>query len=104
MTSALFFLLGLPVAFIAERLMARFTVADDDVDEDGSGAAKRLPWQRGDWPARVRMAVAATIPPLMAVTAQRFDLVQALAVSALVVALLMCTATDLLRYRVPNAI
>src|SRR3954471_808372 len=104
METALFFLLGLPVAFIAERLMARFTVAEDDVEEDGSGAAKRLPWQRGDWPARVRIAVAATIPPLMAVTAARFDLAQALAVSALVMALLICTATDLLRYRVPNAI
>ena len=104
MTPALFFLLGLPIAFIAERLMARFTVADDDVDEEGSGAAKRLAWQRDPWPARVRALVAATMPPLMAVTAARFDLAQALAVSALVVALLICTATDLLRYRVPNAI
>jgi leader peptidase (prepilin peptidase)/N-methyltransferase len=103
MSPALFFLLGLPVAYVAERLMARFTVADDEVD-DGTSAAKRLPWQRGAWPARVRIAVAATVPPLMAVTAVRFDLLQALAVSALVVALLICTATDLLRYRVPNAI
>jgi prepilin signal peptidase PulO-like enzyme (type II secretory pathway) len=104
MEPILFFLLGLPVAFVAERLMARFTVAEDDVAEDGSGAAKRLVWQQGDWPARVRIAVAATIPPLMALTALRFDIAQAFAVSALVVALLMCTATDLLRYRVPNAI
>jgi len=104
MTSALFFLLGLPVAFIAERLMARFTVAEDHVEDDGSSAAKRLAWQRDAWPARVRIAVAATMPPLMALTASRFDPAQALAVSALVVALLICTATDLLRYRVPNAI
>ena len=104
MTSLLFFLLGLPVAFAAERLMARFTVAEDDVAEDGSGAAKRLAWQRGAWPARVRVLVAATMPLLMAVAAMRFDVGQALAVSALVVALLICTATDLLRYRVPNAI
>lgn len=104
MEPILFFLLGLPVAFIAERLIARFTVAADDVAEDGLTAAKRLPWQRDCWPARVRIAVAATMPPLMALTASRFDLVQAVAVSALVVALLICTATDLLRYRVPNAI
>jgi leader peptidase (prepilin peptidase)/N-methyltransferase len=104
MTPALLFLLGLPVAYAAERLMARFTVAEDEVADDGSTAARRLPWQRGDWPARVRIAVAATVPPLMAVAAARFDLLQALAVSALVVALLICTATDLLRYRVPNAI
>jgi leader peptidase (prepilin peptidase)/N-methyltransferase len=99
-----FFLLGLPAAYFAERLMARFTVADDHVEEDGSGAAKRLPWQRGAWPARVRVAVAAALPLLMAVAASRFDVAQALAVSALVLALLVCTATDLLRYRVPNAI
>ena len=104
METALFFLLGLPVAFIAERLMARFTVAEGHVEEDGSGAAKRLPWQRDAWPARVRTVVAAAVPPLMALASTRFDPAQALAVSALVVALLICTATDLLRYRVPNAI
>lgn len=104
MTPALFFLFGLPVAYIAERLMARFTVAEDEVAEEGSSAAKRLPWQRDAWPARVRIAVAAAIPPLMTVTAARFDALQAVAVSALVVALLICTATDLVRYRVPNAI
>jgi leader peptidase (prepilin peptidase)/N-methyltransferase len=104
MTPLLFALLGLPIAFVAERLMARFTVEEDDVAEDGTTAAKRLPWQRDAWPARVRFVVAALVPPLMVVAASRFDAAQALAVSALVVALLICTATDLLRYRVPNAI
>ena len=104
MASVLFFLLGIPTAFIAERLMRRFTRLDDHVAEDGSTAAKRLPWQRDAWPARVRFLVAAFIPPLMALAGDRFDLGPAIGVSLLVVALLICTATDLLRYRVPNAI
>jgi leader peptidase (prepilin peptidase)/N-methyltransferase len=40
----------------------------------------------------------------MAVAGARFDLLQAVAVSLLVAALLICTATDLLRFRVPNVI
>ena len=104
MAALLFFVLGLPAAVFAERLMRRFTRLDDEVAEDGSSAAKRLPWQRDAWPARVRFFVAACIPPLMALAGWRFDPVQAVAVSALIVALLICTATDLLRYRVPNAV
>jgi leader peptidase (prepilin peptidase)/N-methyltransferase len=40
----------------------------------------------------------------MAVAGARFGALQALAVSLLVAALLVCTATDLLRFRVPNVI
>src|SRR5476651_1706292 len=104
MTPLLFFLLGIPVAIFVERAIRRFTVADDHVEEDGSTAAKRLVWQRDAWPPRVRIMVAGLVPPLMALAGSRFDVGQALAVSALVVALLICTATDLLRYRVPNAV
>jgi prepilin signal peptidase PulO-like enzyme (type II secretory pathway) len=104
MGAILFFVLGLPAGFFAERLMRRFTRLDDEVAEDGSSAAKRLPWQRDAWPARVRVFVAGCIPPLMALAGWRFDLLQAFAVSALIVALLICTVTDLLRYRVPNAV
>jgi leader peptidase (prepilin peptidase)/N-methyltransferase len=104
MTPLLFFLLGLPVAVFAERIMRRFTVIEDHVAEDGSTAAKRLPWQRDKWAPRVRFAVAAMIPPMLALAGWRFDLGPAIGVSLLVVALLICTATDLLRYRVPNAV
>jgi leader peptidase (prepilin peptidase)/N-methyltransferase len=100
----LFFLLGLPTAIAAERVMRRFTRLDDHVAEDGSTAAKRLPWQRDGWPPRVRFVIAALVPLLMALAGWRFDIVPALGVCLLVVALLICTATDLLRYRVPNAV
>jgi prepilin signal peptidase PulO-like enzyme (type II secretory pathway) len=40
----------------------------------------------------------------MAVAAWRFDLAQTSAISLLLAALLVCTATDLLQYRVPDVI
>ena len=63
-----------------------------------------LPWQQGAWPARVRWATLLGLPVLMAVAAARFDPVQAAVVSMVVAALLVITATDMLRFRVPNAI
>ena len=108
MTPLLFFLLGLPAAFAAERLILRLSqtapAEDEESVEEASLAVRQLPWQAGAWPARVRIGVALLVPVLMAVAGARFDAPQALAVSALVFALLVCTATDLLRYRVPNAI
>jgi Flp pilus assembly protein protease CpaA len=111
----LFFLLGLPAAALANYAVRKLTSYDeasepDDV-EDGVQAeaerlstAKRLPWQEGPWPGRTRLAIVALLPALTAVAGWRFDLPQALAVSALVFALIVCTATDLLRYRVPNVV
>jgi len=106
MEKLLFFLAGLPAAFLAERLILRFTRLAEDLDdeEDGGRPQRRLPWQDGLWPARLRWAVVIPIPGFMAVAASRFDLLQAAGVSLLVAALLICTATDLLRYRVPNAV
>ena len=50
------------------------------------------------------MTVAITAPFLMAVAGWRFDIPEAIAVSCLVLALLLCTGTDLIEYRVPNVI
>jgi prepilin signal peptidase PulO-like enzyme (type II secretory pathway) len=104
-----FFLLGLPVAYFANRAVLRLTehfgADEDEVEADEQAlAARPLPWQDGPWPARVRIGVVALIPLLMAVAGSRFEPVQAVAVSLLVLALLVCTATDLLRFRVPNAV
>ncbi len=44
------------------------------------------------------------LPVFMAVAGSRFDVLPALLISSLLAALLVCTATDLLRFRVPNAI
>ena len=55
-------------------------------------------------PERVRWSVMLTLPIFMAVAGARFDVVPALLISLLLGALLVCTATDLLRFRVPNVI
>jgi leader peptidase (prepilin peptidase)/N-methyltransferase len=102
-TALVFFLLGIPAAFLADRAIAHLSRPGDEL-EDEALAAKRLPWQIGPWPARVRVGVVLFIPLLMAVAGSRFDIAPAIAVSALIIGLLVCTATDLLRYRVPNAV
>ena len=106
MAALLFFLAGLPAAYLAARLVERFSAPDEDPDddEDDPPARRVLPWQVGSGPARVRWGVAALVPVFMAVAGWRFDAGQAAAVSLLVVALLVCTATDLIRFRVPNAV
>ena len=102
MVSIVFFLLGLPAMLIASRIVLQLTSFEEDLVEDPDG--RRLFWQSGPWPDRVRWAVAALLPPAMAVAGARFGLLQAAAVSLLVAALLVCTATDLLRFRVPNVV
>jgi prepilin signal peptidase PulO-like enzyme (type II secretory pathway) len=113
MQAIAFFLAGLPLAYFASYLVVRLTDFEEEVDEDEEGedgeteeppVDSTLPWQVEPWPARVRWGVVALLPPLMAVAGSRFEVGQALLVSLLLGALLVCTATDLLRYRVPNVI
>jgi prepilin signal peptidase PulO-like enzyme (type II secretory pathway) len=102
MAALAFFLIGLPLVYVANRLVVELTDFEEElVDADD---ARALPWQQGAWPARVRWATLLLLPAMMAVAAYRFDLLQAIAVSVLVLALLMITATDMLRFRVPNVI
>ena len=103
MTAFSFFLAGLPAAYAIDRAVLRLT----DVpafDEDEREEQSMLPWQVGPWPGRVRLFVAFLAPFLLAVAGWRFDVPQAIAVSALLFALLVCTGTDLIRYRVPNVV
>ncbi|MPZ49738.1 MAG: hypothetical protein GEU75_10680 [Dehalococcoidia bacterium] len=96
------FLLGIPTAFAVERLIQGLTSTEDrPIEEIGR---ERLPWQREPWESRLRFGLALPLPFLLAVAALRFELGEALAVALLIAALLVCTATDLLRYRVPNAV
>jgi prepilin signal peptidase PulO-like enzyme (type II secretory pathway) len=102
MEALAFFLAGLPLVFIANKVVVQLTTFEEElVDEDDAHA---LPWQQGAWPDRVRWAVLLILPVAMAIAASRFDLLQAMAVSLLVLALLVITATDMLRFRVPNAV
>jgi prepilin signal peptidase PulO-like enzyme (type II secretory pathway) len=102
MEALAFFLAGLPLVLVANRMVVQLTTFEEDPADRQD--RRRLPWQHGVWPARVRWGVLALLPPAMAVAGARFDLLQAAGVSLLVAALLICTATDLLRYRVPNII
>ncbi len=109
MEALIFFVIGLPLAVIADRLILRFgspeaDLPDENEEEDHEPPAKRLPWQDRPWSDYLRRAVVLFLPPLAAVAGSRFDPLQAVGVTLLVMGLLICTATDLLRYRVPNAI
>jgi Flp pilus assembly protein protease CpaA len=106
MAALAFFLLGLPLVLVANRVVVHLTDFEEAPDEDDNEAPSsgQLPWHRGLWPQRVRWSVLALLPVCMAIAATRFDLIQAAVVSVLVAALLVCTATDLLRFRVPNVI
>jgi prepilin signal peptidase PulO-like enzyme (type II secretory pathway) len=97
-----FFLAGLPLVVVLNHLVIDLTTFDEELVDDETGRV--LPWQVGPWPDRVRWAVLLLLPAMMAVAGLRFDLLQAIAVSLLVAALLTCTATDLLRFRVPNVV
>jgi prepilin signal peptidase PulO-like enzyme (type II secretory pathway) len=103
MQAIAFLLLGLPLAYLGSRLVIHLTDYEE-VLEEGEEPNRPLPWQQHPWTGRVRWSVMLTLPVFMAVAGSRFDVLPALLLSLLLAALLVCTATDLLRYRVPNVI
>ena len=93
------------MAFVADRLIQRFNKSyDEAAEQDEALIAKRLPWQAKPWSDHLRRTVVIFLPLLAAIAGSRFDPAQAVAVTIFLTALLICTATDLLSYRVPNAI
>jgi Flp pilus assembly protein protease CpaA len=128
----LFFVFGVALAAACDRLILRFQrVYENEEDDEDDGHAseplaaaaealdegeqassptrrhevKQLPWQVEPWASYLRRGVVLFLPPLTAVAGWRFDrAIDAIAVSLIVAGLLICTATDLLRYRVPNAV
>lgn len=101
----LFLAAGIPAGAAVGRLAA-LLANENGAAEAGMGGSGRadLAWQREPWRARLLLAVGALTPLLLAAAGWRFELFQAAAVSFLLLALLLCAATDLLSYRVPNAI
>jgi len=107
----LFFLAGIPAAFGLDRAIAAFSrdepeVADEAPDSEHGGSPERagLPWQLQPWPGRLRVGIACLAPFAMALAGWRFGPLQAAAASVFLLALLVCSATDLIRFRVPNAV
>jgi leader peptidase (prepilin peptidase)/N-methyltransferase len=103
MEAVAFFLLGVPLAYLGSLLVIRLTDFEEQIDE-GEEPNRALPWQVPPWPGRVRWSIMLTLPIFTAVAGYRFETLPALLISLLLGALLVCTATDLLRYRVPNVI
>ena len=102
MGPAVFFVLGLPLAFVCNQLVLKLTDFEEEMVEGAN--ERKLPWQIPPWATRVRWGVVLLLPVFMAVAGSRFGVAQAALISLIVGGLLVCTATDLLRYRVPNVI
>jgi leader peptidase (prepilin peptidase) / N-methyltransferase len=107
----LFFLAGIPAAFLLNRAIAAlaegFEHEEAAPEEQGGAAAATttpLPWQVGAGPSRVGVLVSLPLAPLMAVAAIQFAPLQAAVVSLFIFAMLLCTGTDLIAYRVPNLV
>jgi prepilin signal peptidase PulO-like enzyme (type II secretory pathway) len=124
MMPVLFTLLGLPVGFLLDRWIARLALEPyerGEIEEEdlrlkkGEAAAIIAVADSRDfeppraltvWSAYRRAAVIGVTVLLYAVAAWRYEnsLVEALIVSGYVAALIVCTATDVLAYRVPNVV
>jgi prepilin signal peptidase PulO-like enzyme (type II secretory pathway) len=110
MAPIIFFLAGIPAAFLLNRAIAALVEGyeeeetPDPDEQGGAAAAQALVWQVGAWPARVRFLVSSMAPPLMAAAAWQFEPLQAAFVSLFILAMLLCTGTDLIAYRVPNVV
>ena len=114
MTALLLGLIGLPIGLALDALVVRLAVAPDDLEEAPAAERPSLHDEDGSlvlhhgvgWPAWARrLLLAAMTAGLLAIAAARYDDASHLAVAgAYVCVLLVCAATDILVYRVPNAV
>ncbi len=65
---------------------------------------RRMPWHAPRWRDVVARAAALIMAIVLVIAFVRFDTTEALRVSIIASALVTCGATDLLSYRVPNAV
>lgn len=114
MSVLLLALIGFPVGLALDALAARLAVPFDDEEEDGAPApVRRLQAEAGalvldETPGHVwarRLPIVAATVGLFAAAGVRYDEPGHLAlITSYICVLLVCTATDLLNYRVPNVI
>ena len=96
---------GLPLAVVLERLILRLaSVPFGALFEPDTVAPRVLPWQTPRWRERLARTVALILPLLLALTALRFEPPEVFVAGVVVIALVVCCATDLLAYRVPNIV
>lgn len=117
MLSLFMALIGFPIGIVLDALIDRLAIAayddDEDIDAASASPAPSLHAEAGSllvehgpehaW--RRRLLTVGATAGLFAIAGARYDHAGQLAlVSAYICALLVCAATDLLSYRVPNAI
>ncbi len=96
---------GLPLAVVLERLILRLASMPFSALYQADAAAPRvLPWHAPRWRDGIARGFALCLPLLLALTALRFETPDALVAGVVVVVLVVCCATDLLAYRVPNIV
>ena len=96
---------GLPLAVVLERLILRLASVPFSALFQAEAVAPRvLPWQAPRWRDAISRTFALSLPLLLALTALRFDTPDVFVAGIVVVALVLCCATDLLAYRVPNIV
>ena len=115
MLTILMALIGLPVGVVLDVLIERLATEpydeDEDIDTPAVSAGRSIHAEAGallvthDHVWRRRAIVIVATSALFAIAAARYDSAAELTVvSAYICALLICAATDLLSYRVPNVI
>jgi leader peptidase (prepilin peptidase) / N-methyltransferase len=96
---------GLPLAVVLERLILRLaSVPFSALFQPEAVAPRVLPWQAARWRDAIARTFALSLPLLLALTALRFETPDVFVATIVVVALVLCCATDLLAYRVPNIV
>ena len=96
---------GLPLAVVLERLILRLaSVPFSALFQADTVTPRVLPWQGPRWRDAIARTFALSLPLLLALTVLRFEAPDIFVAGVVVVALVVCCATDLLAYRVPNIV
>jgi leader peptidase (prepilin peptidase)/N-methyltransferase len=96
---------GLALALGFERtVLAWATPSTGDTAEPMEVKARAFAWQGGRWRGLVARAAAAIAVVAVVIAMLRFEDLTAVRVAVISVALVACTATDLLAYRVPDVV
>ena len=96
---------SLPLAIVLERLILRLaSVPFSALFQPDAVAPRILTWQTPRWRDAMARTFALILPLLLALTALRFEPPDVFVAGVVVAALVVCCATDLLAYRVPNIV
>ncbi|HEX5140769.1 MAG TPA: A24 family peptidase [Dehalococcoidia bacterium] len=100
------FAAGVPVAVAARRIIQELSVEPATLAwiDRPAPSLQALPWQAAAWREPLCRAFAWSLPLLLLLVALRFDVPDGFVAAVTATALVICCATDLLAYRVPNVV